>query len=131
SESVLAITAKRVPQNVIVMDVGAELSYAKGEMAAYERALGSAVASRNPAVRQRGMLLRADLALERGHVGDYLRLTAKWRHERDPKDPGLDDAIDASLFDVLLLGKGQRALARLDSAFARVPLRTVPVMQRS
>jgi len=73
---------------------------------------------------------RADLALLRGQPDAYQRLIAQLRRERDPAELGLDDQIDAALIDVVIRGHANRALARIDSTLAQVPLRTVPVTLR-
>jgi tetratricopeptide (TPR) repeat protein len=130
ADSVLALTRERFPQNLVVSRVAGELQYARGAMSEYERTIDSAMASTNAGLRDWGRLRRADLELQRGHVGTFARLNAGGRRSFVTDALGLEDAIRTALIDAAVRRQGKRALSRIDSALARVPLGTLQPMRR-
>jgi tetratricopeptide (TPR) repeat protein len=75
----------------------------------------------------------AVVAVLRGQVNDWARFTAESRRadaELGATPPPLTDSVDAAWMDITLRGQPARGVARLDALLKRIPLNSVPPLDR-
>jgi tetratricopeptide (TPR) repeat protein len=89
--------------------------------------------SQNPQVRARANNLLSTIALVHGRLADAARLRAEGRSENAARGVGtpLDQVLDEAWGDAWFREQYPRAVAKLDSALARTPLRTLAVDSRN
>jgi hypothetical protein len=121
------------PNAIQVPAYGFDLLYDHNQLAGIDSLLASARASARVDWQVRGDFDQAALAILRGQPSKWAAATAAARRtnaDRGVAAPPLDDSVAAAALDITLRGQPARGVARLDALLARVPLRSLPVVDR-
>ncbi|MFI5311253.1 MAG: protein kinase [Gemmatimonadales bacterium] len=124
---------QRFPTNPNAIGNESLLRYAKGDPEGAQRVVDSARASTNPDVRTFGYFGGTDWAIMHGRLAEARRLFVEGEAintSRGNPTPALLDSLQMILVDAWF-GPGNHAASdRLDAALARVPFRSLPVVDR-
>ena len=132
AEQVLNEYRQRYPGSSAVL-LPANFLYARGQLDSMEAMLKGFSQDANPIVRVSGFAFLSNYALLRGRVNDAIRFAAQARQIQQqlgqPISP-LNDSLQASFIDLVLLSDTARAVRRIEATLPTVALQTMPFSQR-
>jgi eukaryotic-like serine/threonine-protein kinase len=121
------------PNAIQVAGYGFGMLYDRNDIAGMDSSVASDRNNQRLDWRVFGEFRQAGLAILRGQLSQWARAIADARRtnaSRGVAAPPLDDSVTAAALDITLRGQPTRGVARLDALLARVPLRSLPVLDR-
>jgi tetratricopeptide (TPR) repeat protein len=120
ADSLLRVAAELLPPSWIIARAQIRSQYLRGQLDTYERMLDTARTSDDATVRRQATAMRRNLALVRGHLGEWSRMRAESNAMNRSADAALSlaDLMEAPLIDFWIRSDTASAIRSFHDAVA-------------